>query len=727
MHFKHQRKTVGKLLLASFIFASSSACAEEPIPTINVNSTAIKHVDNITIKPSEQDYIPTDAADILTSVPGANVNKNGPLTGITQYRGMFGSRVNVQIDGLNIAPAGPNWMDPPLSHVTPSELESISIIRGISPVSAGAESIGGSIQAITSKLAYSTNDDVVQHGKLNSGYDSNNKAYNLGAKVGISTDRHRFQIKGGYAKGQDMQDGRGQNIVPTLYQRQNLGLDYGHRFNLGDFNLSYHNERVDNSGSPALPMDIIYVKGDTVAASFKSNTNLVGIKWAGDIHYIDTDHMMNNYSLRTAPVMLASGASMKRSTLANAKDFSYKLHANIPTHYGTITLGTDAWITKHNADVMDPSNAAFSLKSYNNVTRNRFSLFTEWQSELTDSFDVQAGARYSNVNMNSDSVASSGFTGMMAAPIKALANNFNNAQRRQKDHLIDLSLQLTQRINDQLSFKIGAERKQRAPSYQERYLWSPLESTAGLADKRTYMGDINLSPETAYNIDVGLEWQSDHAYFTPHIFYKRVNNYIQGTPLSSGTASNFRKIQGNMLKGGNFCTNNPLDPFCVPLQFSNVEAELYGTDIGLGGNLSEQITIDGNISYVRGKRKDISDNLYRIAPLNSKVGLSYFADSGWSVTSEGQFYGKQKDVSQSNSEQKTAGYSLFNLSGRYAISRYIEVSSGVNNVFDRYYQSHLSGYNRVSSNAAGETSSVAKGARLPGEGRSFFIRASASF
>ncbi|MDQ6969118.1 MAG: TonB-dependent receptor [Mariprofundus sp.] len=733
MHFEinYRHMTVHKqfgLLLAASMLVNGVANAAEHPPVIKVTDTAIESANTITIKPTEQDYIPRDTADALKSVPGANVNKNGPLTGIAQYRGMFGSRINTQLDGLNVAPAGPNWMDPPLSHIPPSQLESISVIRGISPVSEGAESIGGSIKAKTATLPFSSNGEVAPHGTFSTGYDSNNKAFTAGGQLGISSGSDRIQFNGNFDKGQDMKAGNGLKIVPTQYKRRNLGADYGHRFDGGDFNLGYSNERVDNAGSPALPMDIIYVKSNAINAGFHSHAESDAIKWLADIHYMDTDHKMDNYTMRSAPVMLGMmGMKMKRYAVTNAKDFAYKLQAAIPVNNGTFTLGTEGWLAKHNADVSDPANAAFKLQNYNDAKRNRFGLFGEWKSPLTDSLGIQAGVRYSRINMNSATVGSSGFTGMLGAAINTLSSNFNASQRNQHDNLFDFTLQLTQTINDNLKFKIGAARKQRAPSYQERYLWSPLESTAGLADKRTYVGDVNLNPETAYNIDAGLDWKSERIYFTPRVFYKRVNNYIQGTSLTSGPAYNFRRMQGNMLKGGGFCTANPLNPFCVPLQFSNVDAELYGVDAGFGVNITDHIALDGSISYVRGKRKDIADNLYRIAPLNSTVGLSYYGDAGWSVSAEGNFYGKQDKVSLSNAEQKTAGYSLFNLSGRYAVNRNIELTAGVNNIMDRFYQDHLAGYNRITTDAAGQTSAVATGQRLPGEGRSFFVQARANF
>ena len=43
-----------------------------------------------------------DSAAVLKDIPGANVNRNGALTGIAQYRGMYGDRVAVDVDQLGL-------------------------------------------------------------------------------------------------------------------------------------------------------------------------------------------------------------------------------------------------------------------------------------------------------------------------------------------------------------------------------------------------------------------------------------------------------------------------------------------------------------------------------------------------------------------------------------------------------------------------------------------------
>ena len=90
---------------------------EELVVTATHSTRTIDVTNALSISP--------DVAQLLKVAPGANVNSNGPLTGIPQYRGMYGSRVATAIDGNQLAPSGPNWMDPPISYVVGSQLESL--------------------------------------------------------------------------------------------------------------------------------------------------------------------------------------------------------------------------------------------------------------------------------------------------------------------------------------------------------------------------------------------------------------------------------------------------------------------------------------------------------------------------------------------------------------------------------------------------------------------------
>ena len=66
-----------------------------------------------------------------------------------------------------------------------------------------------------------------------------------------------------------------------------------------------------------------------------------------------------------------------------------------------------------------------------------------------------------------------------------LRDNFNGADRSKTDDNVDWVAKIYYHAADGLRYYAGGSRKTRSPSYQERYLWLPLQSTGGLADGKT--------------------------------------------------------------------------------------------------------------------------------------------------------------------------------------------------------------------------------------------------
>ena len=95
----------------------TSADEREQLTTIVVEGSS-EHPGTFSAAPDSSGL--KDTASLLHRVPGANVNRNGPLTGIAQYRGLFGNRINIKVNNANMKEVGPNSMDPPLSHIPAS-------------------------------------------------------------------------------------------------------------------------------------------------------------------------------------------------------------------------------------------------------------------------------------------------------------------------------------------------------------------------------------------------------------------------------------------------------------------------------------------------------------------------------------------------------------------------------------------------------------------------------
>ncbi len=153
----------------------------------------------------------------------------------------------------------------------------------------------------------------------------------------------------------------------------------------------------------------------------------------------------------------------------------------------------------------------------------------------------------------------------------------------------------------------------------------------------------------------------------------------------------------------------------TPLRFANVDAKVTGVDLDFNWVLTETLDLEGGVSYVQGKRRDIVDDLYRIAPLRGRVALTW-GSGAWYITGEGQFTAEQTNVSATNSEAETDGHAIFNVFGGWAVNDKLFLNAGVSNILDEEYEDHLTGYNRISG------SDVGLGDRVPGAGVNGYVR-----
>ncbi|MEZ0122482.1 MAG: TonB-dependent receptor [Candidatus Reddybacter sp.] len=253
--------------------------------------------------------------------------------------------------------------------------------------------------------------------------------------------------------------------------------------------------------------------------------------------------------------------------------------------------------------------AMFRVQNFSDAERDIYGFFTEWTGSRGD-WNLEAGVRYNRIDMNSDTVSANGMMPMMQMTANQLANNFNNANRDQNFDNIDIVFKASRPLNDTTDMNVGLGRKTRAPSYQELYLWLPMQSTGGLTGGRTYIGNLDLDSETNHEITFGLDWHEGKFYANGQIFFRKVDDFIQGTPSTNMTAN----MLSTMMSGQ------------APLQFNNIDAELYGLDGRYGMVLNDNWRLDGVLSYVRGEDKVGHDNLYRVAPLNNRLTLTWAQD-----------------------------------------------------------------------------------------------------
>ena len=692
------------LILFSLLCVGSSASAEHPVSLSEiVVSGEYSGFDTYVLNPDLVNAPAADSAQILKKIPGANVNSNGTVTGIAQYRGMYGERINILIDDIKISSGGPNAMDSPISYIPRAQLESLEVIRGIAPVSSGNETIGGTIRATSTRSAFTEEEQLSMHGEVSAGGHSVNSGYDTSLLMSLANQNHRMHVAGSRQDSDDYEFADG-DVTPSEHERNSYEVGYGYKIADHEFGLEYVRNDTNESGTPALPMDIIFIDADIARGTYKSRWNQIDIE--SKVYWSQIDHKMSNFELRLPP-LTGGGAgpgTRQRFSLTESEDVGYGIEAKLAFAGGKLKLGTDGHLANHDADIFNPMSATFLVENYNDIKRDVFGVFGEWQRELAAAWDIELGLRYTRVNMDAESVSATGMAGMMAINSNALATAFNNADLSQEDDNIDVVLKLNHALRKDTNIEVGFARKMRSPTYQERYLWLPLQSTGGLADGNNYIGDINLDPEVSYQFELGLDWRNKSAYFAPRAFYHHVDDYIEGIGATNTTAIAFHTMATGMTGSS-----------AKLLQFANVDARLYGIDADFGYHLNDYWHVDGAVSYVKGERRDNGDNLYRISPANARLGLTH-QRKNWSTTVETSAYLEKDDVSGVTNELETAGYALLNIYGNYSIpDSGFTLVAGIDNLFDKNYAPHLGGVNRVRS------VDVPVGVRIPGPGINGYI------
>ncbi len=632
-----------------------------------------------------------------------------------QYRGLFGPRLNVTLDGAYVNSGGPNWMDPPLHYLPATLMAQIEVTPGVASVSEGA-GIGGRVAASYKTSQFADGSDFKFSGDLRAISHSVDNGYNAGGILSLANDTHRLHILGNQDEGDD-QEFDGGEIASTNYQRAFVGFGYGLRLGDQEFSIDYRRGNTDRAGTPVLPLDIDFFDSNFVNLGYRGNWGDYKINAGANVSNIN--HGMTNFNLRQAPDISQLPlppfvGDDKRSVDANGDGKGFFLNAARDVAGGELRFGLNWRDTRNDATVFDPDVPVFFIQNFNDVTSETTGIFAEWEGKLTDVFGLELGVGLQRVETDADEVDAQPANlplaqtpGTPPFAVRVLRDRFNASDRSQTDNNVDWVARFTFDQSDSSRFEVALAQKTRSPGYVERYLWIPLEINSGLGDGNNYVSNPELDPEESLQLELGWIYNGENSYFRPRAYYRNIDDYIQGVPTLDPVV---RAVSG----GANGDPN--------PLIFANVDAKLYGVDAAYGFRINESWQVDGVISYVRGKRRDISDDLYRIAPLNTRLSLTYATD-GFSATVEGVAYAEQDKISDtiiSNSifqnADPTPGYGLLNLNATYQTSvTGLRLNGGINNVLDKEYTDHLTGFNRV------QNSDVPQGERLPGAGRNVYV------
>ncbi|HEX5330698.1 TonB-dependent receptor [Sulfuricurvum sp.] len=695
--------------------AAVAALASEPITIqkITVEADAAKSdVVANELSSSKSTKMSGDTAAILADIPGVSVYNTGSRASLPVIHGMADDRVKIDIDGMTITSACPNHMNPALSYIDTTSIEKIDVMAGITPVSEGGDSIGGTI-AVKSKdpLFAQKSGEALINGEVSSFYHSNNQARGVSVSATAANDKISVNYSAYAEKADNYKNGTGAIVKDTLYKQANHSATIAYKIDTDDVvALKIAQSNVDYIGFPNEYMDMLANQSTSGNLSYKGKVGTLLIE--ANAFRQDTDHYMNK---------LPSERTGNMPMYTEAEESGLNIKATLPyTQTQTFKFGADYDRYRLNDYWPSPSGTYGGMGpntfwNINDGQRDRIGLFAEAHSQWSEKFSSVIGVRYDRVSMNTGDVVgynnNTGAAGMWNDKIDADA--FNLLDHKKTDNNYDLTAMTKYEYSNATDLELGIAHKTRSPNMYERFAWAggygsnPLASGPiamdmaminWFGDGNGYVGNINLKPEVANTISTTIslhdgaekEWG---VKLTP--YYTKVKDYIDVNVIGTATAGGYTGIR--------------------LLKFVNTDAHLFGADLSGYTTLWDNSdngkgTIKGTLSYTRGFR-DNGGSLYHMMPLHAKVSLDRVSGA-WNNGIDIETVDDKESVDTLRKEPLTPGYALVDLRTGYAWSKQFNMDFSITNLFDKSYALPLGGIDVVNYSKTSYTP-------LQGMGRSF--------
>ncbi len=642
-----------------------------------------------------------DTADVLSN-QGVDFSSAGGISSLPVLRGLNDDRIKLIVDGAETTSACANHMNPALSYIDSSRVNSVDVMAGITPVSMGGDSIGGTIKILSETPVYADSEGkVLKTGSAGFFYRSNNNNHGVVLKLGVASETKSLLYTGSMDKADSYEDGGGNTVLDTLYKSESHSLTLGLRGEKQAMTLKLNHQKVPYQGFPNQYMDM--VGNSSTGLNFNYLRQFDWGQLDTLLTWQNVDHEMGFFTKEKPGTM---------PMITEGRDLAYKIAAEIP--YGkdsTLRLGNelhqftlnDWWPAVEGSMMMGPNDYI----NINNGERTRHVLYAEAEQSLAKNWRAILGVRYEHVVMNAENVqAYNAMPGMMNMDASA-ANAFNSRDHKRNDDNVDITAVGRYTPAGAYSIEFGYAQKTRSPNLYERYSWGrgtmAMTMIGWFGDGNGYVGDVDLAPEIAHTLSATFNWgenESSQLSFTP--YYTYVDNYIDARQIGS--------FHPRMA----MAVTRPL------LQFVNIDAKLYGAELHGRKSLFESrnapTILDLRIAYTKGERADNGGDLYHIMPLNVKLALEQNLQQ-WRNRIEVEWIKGKDNVDDLRLEPATKSYTLVNISTAYQWKKVL-LSAGVRNLFDEQYDLPLGGV-YYSGWLAGDKSGQFES--LPGQGRSLDI------
>lgn len=611
---------------------------------ISAQSSRAPLVTEIDAKAPTQPIPAQDGADYLKSVPGFSVIRKGGTDGDPVLRGQAGSRLNILLDGQNIFGGCGNRMDPPTAYVFPSAYDRVVVVKGPQTVAYGPGATAGVVR-FERDIKRFTEPDAKSNGSLTLGsFGRHDEA--VEARAGIPD----LYVQGSATKttSGDYEDGAGKK-VHSSYRRWSTNTAVG--WTPSD-QTSLELSAARSNGRAAYAdrtMDGSKFLRENVGVSFKRyavSELFQKIEASGYYNY--ADHIMDNYTLRSASTMPMLMNPDRKTIgcrtevdLSVSDDFSAKLGGDFQKNFHSGRMSLAAPFVR---------DAAFDDQGF----------FGEFTQKVAASSRFIAGVRadlWDAVDNRKTVTVGSGMMGTVTANPTANVSRNTTLWSGFARFEHDLSV-------IPLTLYAGLGTTSRFPDY-----WELINK-----ESTTTLSSFETKSERNVQVDAGAHYKTESLSASFSIFGNRIYDYVL--------------IQTDYAKPAMMGNR-------VATVVRNIEASSYGAEAAFAYHFLPNWSVDASLAFVHGVNDTENRPLAQQPPLELRLGLAY-TTSLWSAGVLTRSVAKQDRFARNQGNiigqdiGPSEGFNLVSFNASWTPVRYAKLSVGVDNAFDQTYAEFIS-------------------------------------
>lgn len=616
-------------------------------PFHKIQSENVIKVDYRSIKNLEKNGAPTLVQGIV-SIPGVEQISVGTGIGKPVIRGLSSNRVLIYTQGVRLE--NQQFGSEHGLGLNGAGVESVEVIKGPASLLYGSDALGGVLYFNPERFALK-NETVIN---LNQKFFSNTLGSNTSLGVKTSTNDFKFLFRGTYNTHIDYKIPNGKRVTNTRFNEKDfkIGMGYSSELFVSELRYNFINSEIgipegigiqSESRTPIMPYQDI----STQILSLHNHLFFDDSKLDFNFGYVHNNRMEfeeHHHEELINEENEHAALHMKLNTFTYDVKYNFPKYKTFESILGIQGLNQDN--KNYGEEILIP-----------NAKINDFGIFTSGLFTWRETNIFQVGLRfdYRNIKTEEHIIIHEDEVHIF----DDIDKSFNN---------FTASVGYKTQIIKPLAFRINLASGFRAPNLAELTSFGVHHGT-----NRFEIGNPNLKSEQNIQIDLSLEYQSEHLEFYANGFYNNIFDYIFITPTGEfeDEYEIFRYVQHS--------------------------AVLYGGELGLHFHPHpvHWLHFESNFETVTGKQKSgeylpliptnkLSNTLRGEFRGNDKINEMYIAL---------QFDNYFEKNNVNTFEQTTPGYNLLNFSfgGNLSFKRSdLKINFNMNNLLNKEYISHLS-------------------------------------